>query len=267
MGGWGIIPARAGFTHAAQRLRIVGADHPRSRGVYSASTWTSMPMIGSSPLARGLPDGGVEAAIETRIIPARAGFTKPSPTSLTRSTDHPRSRGVYARRPMSLAARSGIIPARAGFTSWTITRTAAWTDHPRSRGVYGVAPTMTPARKGSSPLARGLHPLTLPMVLSLGIIPARAGFTPATHSPRGACRDHPRSRGVYASRCTPPPPPPGSSPLARGLPGTQTQSWAPAGIIPARAGFTSDCKDPRSIGQDHPRSRGVYVIHVFSERR
>ena len=34
--------------------------------------------------------------IEERIIPARAGFTTASTTTMRPSPDHPRSRGVYA---------------------------------------------------------------------------------------------------------------------------------------------------------------------------
>ena len=33
---------------------------------------------------------------------------------------------------------------------------------------------------------------------------------------------------------------------------------AQAGIIPARAGFTSAGMDALTLAQDHPRSRGVY---------
>ena len=70
------------------------------------------------------------------IIPARAGFTIMWPGKRKRGTDHPRSRGVYARPPSppssatgssplargllfageGLAVRLRIIPARAGFT-------------------------------------------------------------------------------------------------------------------------------------------------------
>ena len=51
---------------------------------------------------------------------------------------------------------------------------------------------------------------------------------------------------------------PGSSPLARGLPKTTKAQEAKAGIIPARAGFTSDVSRAPGNIADHPRSRGVY---------
>ena len=76
------------------------------------------------------------------------------------------------------------------------------------------------------------------MVAAVGIIPARAGFTPIRGSPPWCQPDHPRSRGVYPSRRR----------------RRRRRCW----IIPARAGFTR-CDDEFAVaGGDHPRSRGVY---------
>ena len=93
----GIIPARAGFTLHCERPEGGGWDHPRSRGVYQARRAVRLSAFGSSPLARGL-----QCRVHGRedlfgIIPARAGFTTCRPTRRSRLTDHPRSRGVYAR--------------------------------------------------------------------------------------------------------------------------------------------------------------------------
>ena len=72
-------------------------------------------------------------------------------------------------------------------------------------------------------------------------------------------RDHPRSRGVYqcpqmaVSLLT------GSSPLARGLQPEQHHPASRVGIIPARAGFTSNMSEEMCKLEDHPRSRGVYM--------
>ena len=90
-----IIPARAGFTVDCDRGAVFVGDHPRSRGVYTASGRWAERRSGSSPLARGLlgrrePDSGWG-----RIIPARAGFTRARSGRRTCSSDHPRSRGVY----------------------------------------------------------------------------------------------------------------------------------------------------------------------------
>ena len=132
----GIIPARAGFTTRIFGARIVVVDHPRSRGVYALIPFQTVWIPGSSPLARGLLDVIMSMDDDTRIIPARAGFTRDFSEEHGGVRDHPRSRGVYcfscliddmgmgssplARglRGAEVGARreSRIIPARAGFT-------------------------------------------------------------------------------------------------------------------------------------------------------
>ena len=94
-GGPGIIPARAGFTPWTSSSGSWSADHPRSRGVYNASTKASSASGGSSPLARGLRLGQFVPVVRRRIIPARAGFTRRIVWSARAATDHPRSRRVY----------------------------------------------------------------------------------------------------------------------------------------------------------------------------
>ena len=113
--------------------------------------------------------------------------------------------------------------------------------------------------RGSSPLARGLPGLGVREVGEVGIIPARAGFTPGARS-SGTCRgDHPRSRGVYHLDSDSSQGLEGSSPLARGLPILQLHRALVPRIIPARAGFTR-LRTPRPpSSRDHPRSRGVYL--------
>ena len=193
-----------------------------------------------------------------RIIPARAGFTRPPCGGSAPSTDHPRSRGVYvgvhgppvllpgssplARGLPAAAPRASsqirIIPARAGFTPpWRPAR-RWWWDHPRSRGVYRSARFGETVGAGSSPLARGLRGDGAHRARGRGIIPARAGFTRPGRAPGDSHRDHPRSRGVYRLR----------------LGGTGGHDR----IIPARAGFTSPRRPRSPRGRDHPRSRGVY---------
>ena len=132
---------------------------------------------------------------------------------------------------------------------------------------------------GSSPLARGLLLADTVLQVGLGIIPARAGFTPRggqrqlhlgwiiparagftgrLHTLGAAPPDHPRSRGVYIDQSIAIANDRGSSPLARGLLAAALgMSWRER-IIPARAGFTRrGARAGRSPG-DHPRSRGVY---------
>ena len=155
--------------------------------------------------------------------------------------------------------RRGIIPARAGFTRRSREASGEPGDHPRSRGVYARGAVRIFSINGSSPLARGLHVDGNDVVLVLGIIPARAGFTQPYGHRRVAGGDHPRSRGVYASAFEAGQQYVGSSPLARGLHPFSRESRGRWRIIPARAGFTGRQGLRLEGGRDHPRSRGVYV--------
>ena len=151
-----IIPARAGFTVVRFWTWSFRPDHPRSRGVYHRRRELTTAILGSSPLARGLPPGPVSRPYGFGIIPARAGFTLFSGPAYAPHGDHPRSRGVYlakssytmnavgssplargllgSRGPVEHVQR--IIPARAGFTTGIASTSALARDHPRSRGVY-----------------------------------------------------------------------------------------------------------------------------------
>ena len=173
----GIIPARAGFTRGYDGFAFSHWDHPRSRGVYGLVCVFMVGVVGSSPLARGLPAVAFGAEDSAGIIPARAGFTDGSRCPTIGTWDHPRSRGVYqddARSDLmgvgsSPLARglqlisdwrkplSRIIPARAGFTR---------------RGLVRCLGGL-----GSSPLARGLRRNDSSPSCRRRIIPARAGFT------------------------------------------------------------------------------------------
>ena len=150
----------------------------------------------------------------------------------------PLARGLHgmlsAKRPILR-----IIPARAGFTEHPIHRRVDGEDHPRSRGVYAADTAVKIVSAGSSPLARGLQKMDMPGRTVLRIIPARAGFTYSARESAPTVRDHPRSRGVYVTLAPELIGPPGSSPLARGLPGSRVRVPAERRIIPARAGFTS----------------------------
>ena len=131
-----IIPARAGFTGTGSPVPGGTRDHPRSRGVYPTRTVAPRVSTGSSPLARGLPGLSAWQCADTRIIPARAGFTCVSHVCVLVLADHPRSRGVYSRPRVVIERSAGIIPARAGFTVFVCVCFVYVWDHPRSRGVY-----------------------------------------------------------------------------------------------------------------------------------
>ena len=199
-------------------------------------------------------------------------------------TDHPRSRGVYRSRTISIsdvpgssplarglpgktapvASYRGIIPARAGFTGGSLFPTIGTWDHPRSRGVYERPVAVRTRHEGSSPLARGLPPPCNGRHEPGGIIPARAGFTYGRCTDETRRPDHPRSRGVYAEYEGNVSVYQGSSPLARGLLWHEYGRGGQSGIIPARAGFTTAADKAAQAAADHPRSRGVYSVVILS---
>ena len=233
-----IIPARAGFTPRRWTPPRPPRDHPRSRGVYNPHWEHGIVAEGSSPLARGLQPPLGARYRGRGIIPARAGFTHIEYCPQTATEDHPRSRGVYTWWRARAIKICWIIPARAGFTPpWNPSRSAS-RDHPRSRGVYSAACMASAEAGGSSPLARGLRPGGPALRAARGIIPARAGFTPARNWINILRRDHPRSRGVYFRPRRGLRDRRGSSPLARGLLALELGQGPGERIIPARAGFT-----------------------------
>ena len=125
-----------------------------------------------------------------------------------------------------MGRRWGIIPTRGVYQGLAFS------------GVYADLRRQPASISGSSPLARGLHTQYGYPPVTLGIIPARAGFTHGGLLRLRALRDHPRSRGVYWCQLVVRAAMSGSSPLARGLLGIEQVVQVPARIIPARAGFT-----------------------------
>ena len=134
------------------------------------------------------------------------------------------------------------------------------------RGVYRVLAESSYDSGGSSPHARGLRRSPDRIAASTRIIPACAGFTPATGGTSTSTSDHPRMRGVYAEPSSPTSTPTGSSPHARGLRGQGQGDIILWGIIPACAGFTPHLTRWHGVRGDHPRMRGVYVTLDAFER-
>ena len=75
----GITPACAGNTLNYSRLQKRSRDHPRLRGEYSIITLLHTILVGSPPLARGIPH------LDSRSVKS--------------SEDHPRLRGEYRSTP------------------------------------------------------------------------------------------------------------------------------------------------------------------------
>ena len=135
--------------------------------------------------------------LPTRIIPARAGQTRPSTRLCPLPTDHPRACGANHSDPRSPRVHSGssprvrgkprrhvtadgairIIPARAGQTCMVPKQGRIRSDHPRACGANRGCGCGERTPSGSSPRVRGKHVSFAAGQSGGRIIPARAGQT------------------------------------------------------------------------------------------
>ena len=192
-----------------------------------------------------------------RIIPARAGQTRPPHTDWLSRPDHPRACGanlvgwqlanavdgssprVRGKRcgAASVAPRVRIIPARAGQTPARPPSPSLCPDHPRACGANNALPDNPMSMYGSSPRVRGKPDQRRDPVRRERIIPARAGQTRWCREYRIPKPDHPRACGANLS--------------------TSSNSNSSAWIIPARAGQTCPHRWLSGRGPDHPRACGA----------
>ncbi len=172
-----ITPAHAGTTYQSYALRRNAQDHPRSRGDYIMAIGLADITVGSPPLTRGLLLACPLPHLPWRITPAHAGTTQKSVCDDVPEQDHPRSRGDYNGRAITIRQRIGsppltrgllyfyqillciprITPAHAGTTHLYKRRKLQAQDHPRSRGDYTIVFYTMLYMTGSPPLTRGLH--------------------------------------------------------------------------------------------------------------
>ena len=113
-----------------------------------------------------------------------------------------------------------------------------------------------PGLGGSSPLTRGKRNGRDGGSRRTGLIPAHAGKTTCSWSPRRTPRAHPRSRGENSTDPKNEAVAPGSSPLTRGKLLEADLAVKLDRLIPAHAGKTRNASSPPHASPAHPRSRG-----------
>ena len=200
-------------------------------------------MIPAAPGATGVEPG------KPRTCGVYSGAQTAGPTARGSS---PHTRGLR-HTSRARGQPGGIIPAHAGFTRGSPGCRPSAADHPRTRGVYMAVVLDAGSGPGSSPHTRGLQAHWLVLRVRGRIIPAHAGFTVSAPSTSSACRDHPRTRGVYWNTEMMNSATGGSSPHTRGLPVSRHRRQIRTGIIPAHAGFTlGDPWNPNGPGVYHP---------------
>ena len=198
-GACGIIPAYAGSTQVAAKMRLIMPDHPRIRGEHRLASEMQVTSPGSSPHTRGARVAQSIQAIQARIIPAYAGSTPDFRRGLPEAADHPRIRGEHTGCPSTSWRWKGssphtrgaqdddpgvfecarIIPAYAGSTRGSIHRENCPRDHPRIRGEHRSQQPGRADNGGSSPHTRGALSRERRFCPPRRIIPAYAGSTEA----------------------------------------------------------------------------------------
>ncbi len=232
--------------------------------------------IGSSPHARGTPDGGSRHVPRRRIIPACAGNARRAWCIRPPAADHPRMRGErgssyastrcgngsspHARgtqaRGCAGTAQSRIIPACAGNATVPGRAPGTAPDHPRMRGERRASGLAVGYRAGSSPHARGTQAREDRAQRRPRIIPACAGNAVRRADCGRPPTDHPHMRGERAHARAQQARAVGSSPHARGT-RALSRAWCPAWrIIPACAGNATPRRRKSRASPDHPRMRG-----------
>ena len=196
----GLIPARAGKTRRRLCLRLSPRAHPRAGGENGGVVEAGAGGGGSSPRGRGKPSRIPVMAVSCRLIPARAGKTRPCSSSTRARRAHPRAggenllfgaksgpqRGSSPRgrgkptHPQTEIASHGLIPARAGKTEAGARAFADEGAHPRAGGENGMKGASSLAPVGSSPRGRGKRNRGGGGCHRNRLIPARAGKTPST---------------------------------------------------------------------------------------
>ena len=95
MGAYGIIPALAGNTADALKVRDLRKDHPRACGEHFNKLPDSIKGAGSSPRLRGTHRPGDIVGEIKGIIPALAGNTLSLSCFVLIAWDHPRACGEH----------------------------------------------------------------------------------------------------------------------------------------------------------------------------
>ena len=185
-----LIPARAGKTCQITSQLAATPAHPRAGGENRAGGRNPVVETGSSPRGRGKRACGSLGCTRRRLIPARAGKTRPGAGRARPAWAHPRAGGENTwrlftaqvsvgssprgrgkpSRDGNLLVCLGLIPARAGKTPGTRGSLVLLRAHPRAGGENAAYVGDVPNDTGSSPRGRGKHFLTCAFIERIGQI-------------------------------------------------------------------------------------------------
>ena len=167
----------------------------------------------------------------------------------------PRGRGKHLR-PGYRRESDGLIPARAGKTRRSGHARTSSAAHPRAGGENLPTPSVDVAVSGSSPRGRGKRDQCVQHLYARGLIPARAGKTPASSNRLTRRWAHPRAGGENGVTLLPWQELVGSSPRGRGKRDPVSVQAQLLRLIPARAGKTPRRYRRTTWAWAHPRAGG-----------
>ena len=189
------IPACAGNASPSETGQRTSSVHPRMRGERALTRQRDQQVIGSSPHARGTPNGISPSKRNHRFIPACAGNARTAGRAPMVGPVHPRMRGERRRATLGLAWPAGssphargtllrlqtaqelarFIPACAGNAGTSTVKGPPGPVHPHMRGERRARARAAARASGSSPHARGTHELLLSFRRLIRFIPTCAG--------------------------------------------------------------------------------------------
>ena len=207
------IPARAGNTSPRETLRPEYTVHPRACGEHDQPQIGIHAAVGSSPRVRGTPDPSRSSLLLLRFIPARAGNTSCSASSVLTWPVHPRACGEHTGGLGVRSSRNGssprvrgtrhqpdpepsehrFIPARAGNT-WSLgSARGRLPVHPRACGEHTACNSLIQRKNADAAPTTGV-PALLCFTLRLSkILPAR--LAALAEMPPASSRQIPRASG------------------------------------------------------------------------
>ena len=231
---------------------------------------------GSSPRGRRKRERSRRGGAGWRLIPARAGKTRPGriPDLVVRAHPRaggenqltaearkasggssPRGRGKHGNAAV-MTVRLGLIPTWAGKTRASSRRRTGTRAHPRMGGENSAFDQPIEVAAGSSPHGRGKRRRVRARTLTARLIPARAGKTNGPAAPTREHWAHPRAGGENDRLGDTRRGPPGSSPRGRGKRNGRDGGSRRTGLIPARAGKTASRWAEVSLRAAHPHAGG-----------
>ncbi len=213
-----VLPARAGVSRSASGTSSAPTGPPRASGGQPAARAAARVPVASSPRERGSAVPSPPSTRGGRVLPARAGVSRPTPRRTPTSSSPPRASGGQPQSPGPLrrilrssprergsagdnttsAGHKEVLPARAGVSRLELHELGGQEGPPRASGGQPPGTAQQIAGGASSPRERGSAAALRHLPALQIVLPARAGVsrrlwraTPPTPGPPRASGGQP----------------------------------------------------------------------------